>query len=157
LENWAQRNDWGLDWVKLSEGTYKLQFSEPPGWWAPNQVQVYVYTQGSLTPDLGYPQTVGWAPGGFPIPIYPDKVTEVRVGFTQLGYLHVITDPAVSGTIYVDGVPMNDWGCWVPLLPGEYTVSFGDVPGYTKPADQIVSVTAGGTIIVTGTYTVIPP
>jgi hypothetical protein len=48
---------------------------------------------------------------------------------------------------------MDDWGVWVSLPAGSYTVSFGDVAGYTKPADQVVAVTAGSTTTVAGTYT----
>ena len=143
------RDDWGLNWVKLSQGNYVLSFSNVPGWKNPTQVRVLVYAYGSLTPESD--TMVNYLVD--PIPVYAGKVTEVRVSFTQLGYLRVITSPAVAGTIYVNGVPVNDWGCWVPLTPGTYTVSFGDVPGYTKPADQVVAVTAGTTFIVTGTYT----
>jgi hypothetical protein len=143
------RDDWGLNWVKLSAGNYVLSLSNVPGWKNPTQVRVLVYAYGSLTPESD--TTVYYLVE--PIPIYANKVTEVRASFTQLGYLHVITSPAVAGTIYVNGVRMNDWGCWVPLTPGSYTVSFGDVPGYAKPADQVVLVTAGTTVTVTGTYT----
>jgi hypothetical protein len=148
--NGKVRNDWGLDWVKLPEGDYMLTLSDVPGWAKPTQVRVLIYSYGSSTPESN--TTVNYLVD--PIPVYSGKVTEVRASFTQLGYLRVITDPAVAGTIYVDGVPVNDWGCWVPLAPGTYTVSFGDVPGYTKPGDQTVIVTAGTTVVVTGTYTI---
>jgi hypothetical protein len=143
------RDDWGLNWVKLSAGNYVLSFSNVPGWKNPTQVRVLVYAYGSLTPESD--TTVNYLVD--PIPIYANKVTEVRASFTQLGYLHVITNPAVSGTIYINGVPVNDWGCWVPLAAGSYTVSFGDVPGYMKPADQVVTVVAGTTWTITGDYT----
>jgi len=73
--------------------------------------------------------------------------------FTQVGYLHVTTNPPVPATIYVNEVAMDDWDVWVSFAPGSYTVSFGDAPGYTKPAEQVVTVTAGATTNVTGNYT----
>jgi hypothetical protein len=77
----------------------------------------------------------------------------VTGNFVQLGYLHVVTSPAVAGTIIIDGVVHDDWGVWVPLMPGQHTVHFGDVPGYATPADQQVTVVAGTSVTVTGAYT----
>ena len=37
--------------------------------------------------------------------------------------------------------------------PGNYTIEYGDVPWYTKPANQTNSLVAGGNIIFTGNYT----
>jgi hypothetical protein len=65
----------------------------------------------------------------------------------------VVTNPPVGSTIYVNNVPMDDWGVWVALAPGDYVVSFGDVSGYTTPTPQSVTVTAGKTpTVVTGEY-----
>jgi len=147
--NGIVRDDWGLNWVKLPSGDNWLGLSDVPGWSKPTQVRVLIYPFGSSIPEND--TIVNYLVN--PIPIYANKVTEVRVSFTQLGYVHVITNPSVPGTIYIDGVPVNDWGCWVPLLPGTYVLSFGDVPGFIKPPDVNVVVVAGTSTIVTGTYT----
>ncbi len=48
---------------------------------------------------------------------------------------------------------MDNWGLiWVKVAPGEHTVSFTDVEGFTTPADQVVSVTDGNTTTVTGSF-----
>jgi hypothetical protein len=79
--------------------------------------------------------------------------TTVTGNFIELGYLHVTTNPALPATITIDGAVHNDWGVWVPIMPGQHTVHFGDVPGYVTPADQQVTVVAGKTVTVTGQYT----
>jgi hypothetical protein len=120
-------DDWGLNWVKLAPGTYTIHFTDVPGFASPANQTVTV--------------TAG-------------QTTTVTGNFQQLGYLHVTTNPAVAGTIYVDGTAMDDWGVWVALEPGTYTVSFGDVQGKVTPAPQPnVIVTAGQTTPVTGDYT----
>ena len=119
-------DDWGLNWVKLTPGPYTVHFSDVPGFASPVN-QTVVVTAG--------------------------QVTLVTGAFAQLGNLHVVTNPPVPATIYVNGVAMDDWGVWVELPAGSYTVSFGDVAGYTKPADQLVTVAVGATTTVVGQYT----
>jgi hypothetical protein len=119
-------NDWGIDWVKLTPGTYTIHFTDVPGFLSPKNQTVIVTAA---------------------------EVTEATGLFTQLGYLRVITNPPVAGTIYANGNPMDDWGVWVAVQPGSYTVSFGDVPAYAKPASQVAVVTAGSTTTITGQYT----
>lgn len=42
-------------------------------------------------------------------------------------------------------VALDQWGVnWLKLAPGNYTVSFGDVPGFETPAPQAITVGAGG-------------
>jgi subtilisin family serine protease len=119
------RNDWGLEWVKLPPGPYEVSFRD-------------VY--GATTPA---PALVGVVPGA----------TTVHEGrFALHGSLRVATSPAVPGTIFVNGLPRDDWGMWQSLLPGAYRVSFGPVPGYVTPAPAIVTVAAGATAEVVGTY-----
>jgi len=70
--------------------------------------------------------------------------------------LTVDTTP-VKGEVFVDGI---SWGIAPQtreLDAGTYTISFGDVPGYTKPSDRTVALAAGETRTVTGTYVAIPP
>ena len=67
------------------------------------------------------------------------------------GTLSITTTP-VSGSIYVDGV-YKGTGSWSGLVnTGSHTVSFGTVSGYTTPSQQTVTVNAGQTTTVTGTY-----
>jgi hypothetical protein len=119
-------DDWGLNWVKLAPGTYTIHFADVPGFAAPPNQTVTVTA---------------------------DATTTVTGTFTQLGYLHVVTSPAVAGTISIDGVARDDWGVWVPLEPGQHTVHFGDVAGYTTPSDQNLTAVEGTTVTVTGIYT----
>jgi len=120
-------DDGSLNWVKLPPGTYTVHFTDGVGYASPLNQTVTV--------------TVG-------------EATTVTGTFTPLGSLHVITDPWLgSATIYVDGTPMDDGGVWVALVPGTYTVSFGDVPGKTTPLPQTVTVTAGESTTATGYFT----
>jgi len=125
LVNDIRRDDGGLNWVKLAPGTYKVRFTDVPGYASPPEQTVTVNKNANTT-------VVG--------------------KFTQLGYLHVITNPALPGTIYVDGHARDDSGLWAPLNPGQHTVHFGDVANYTTPADEVVNVVAGETATVTGNY-----
>lgn len=43
------------------------------------------------------------------------------------------TNPAVPATIFVDGIPRNDWGMWQTFEPGTYKISYGPVAGYVAP------------------------
>jgi len=119
------RNDWGLDWVKMPAGEYTLSFTDVSGYLAPISQ---------------------------PIEILPDTVTEVIASFVQLGNLRVETSPALPATIFANGNPMNDWGFWVTLEEGEYTVSFQDMPGYVTPSEVVVTVNPGETTHVIGDY-----
>lgn len=47
----------------------------------------------------------------------------------------------------------DSWGLtWLKLAPGSHTVSFTHVEGSTEPAAQTVTITTGGTTVVTGTF-----
>jgi len=59
----------------------------------------------------------------------------------------------VSGSIYVDGTRVGSGVVSIPVLPGQYTISFGAVSGYTTPAPQTVTVATGETKSATGVYT----
>ncbi len=120
------RDDWGLAWLKLPPGTYTVSFSQTYG----------------VTPPA--PQTVTVTAGA----------TTVYDGvFTVHGSLRIITFPALPATIFVNGVARDDWGMWQSMPPGTYTVSFGDVAGYTTPASQTAIVAANTLTSITGTYT----
>jgi hypothetical protein len=69
------------------------------------------------------------------------------------GFLRATTSPAVPSQILVDEIPRDTWGLtWLKLPPGDYEVSFADVPGFSTPASQTVTITSGLTTEVTGTF-----
>jgi hypothetical protein len=57
----------------------------------------------------------------------------------------------------VDGGPWQESGHTESLLAGSYPVEFGDVPGWTKPADQNVTIAQGVTTPLFGEYTPVGP
>jgi hypothetical protein len=122
--NWA--SPWGLNWVKLSPGTHTLSWSDVPAWITPANEQ-FTITAG--------------------------QTTTIDKAWVHCGSLRVITSPAVPSTIYVNGIPRNDWGLWADVPAGTYTVTFGDVAGYVTPVGQTVTLTAGGYQEVTGVFT----
>ena len=70
------------------------------------------------------------------------------------GFLRVTSSPALPAQISLNGVIADSWGLnWLELPPGDYTVHFSHVEGFSEPADQVVTVTAGATTTVTGTFT----
>jgi hypothetical protein len=72
------------------------------------------------------------------------------------GTLKVTTTP-VAADIYVEGVNMGLSPIVVELDVGTYTVSFGDVAGYTKAADTTITLNDGGIVEVVGTYSPVAP
>ncbi len=119
------RDEWGLSWVKLPAGEHRVSFANLSGYDAPPDV--------SLT-------------------TFPGKVTEITGTYRQHGSLRVQTDPAVPSTIFVNGIPRDDWGLWVDLPPGTYVVSFGPVQGFRVPKAQTVTVVAGQLTSIVGTF-----
>lgn len=78
----------------------------------------------------------------------------LTVTASGLGYLRVTTSPALPAQISLNGVIADSWGLnWLELPPGDYTVGFSHVEGYSEPADQVVTVTVGATTTVAGTFT----
>ena len=121
------RDSYGLDWLTLDAGDYELSFTHVEGWTEPA------------------PQMVTVAPGA---------VTTVDGVFARRAVLQVVTNPAVAGTISVDGVPRNDWGVFTDLPAGSHQVCFGPVAGFDPPGCQTVDLLAGEHTIVTGDYVV---
>ncbi|MEE9297663.1 MAG: M15 family metallopeptidase [Acidimicrobiia bacterium] len=119
------RDSWGLNWLKLPPGDYEVAFTD---------------VEGFATPAS---QTVTIVDG---------LTTEVTGNFTQRGWLQVFTSPPVSATVFIDGIPRNDWGMWTDLPPGDHEICFGDVAGYTAPACSSATVTAGSTTSITGIF-----
>jgi hypothetical protein len=119
-------DSWGLNWLELAPGSYTVSFSHVQGWTEPP------------------PQTVTVTAG---------TTTTVTATFTQRGELHVFTSPAVAGTIFIDGIPRDDWGVFTDIPTGSHTVCFGAATGFANtPPCQTVTINAGAQTNVTGTY-----
>lgn len=74
----------------------------------------------------------------------------------SMGTLIVDTTP-VKGEVLVDGVSLGKAPQSRNVVLGSYTVSFGDVSGYTTPVAQTVIVSENMTTNVMGTYTPTTP
>jgi spore germination protein YaaH len=131
----SPRNDWGM-WTDLPVGSHQVCFGPTPNFTPPGCQTVSV-TAGNLTQVTGNYSSSPGAPGP-----------------SGTGQLRVTTSPALPSQILVNGVPMDSWGLtWVDLAPGQYTVSFTHVEGYTEPAPQTAVVTAGSATAVQGSFT----
>lgn len=117
-------NDWGL-WTKQPVWPTDIRFSDV----------------------LGY-----GTPPGCHLDMIAGSTSTCGGVYHALGWLRVVTQPALPATIYVDGVPRDDWGVWTALAPGTHTVSFGAVAGYAPPAPQTVNLVAENTFVVTASY-----
>lgn len=118
---------WGLDWVQVPPGSHVVCFGRVPGFTAPPCRTVTVPLEATV-------QTTGT--------------------FVPRGYLRVDTSPAVASRITVDGIPRDDWGVYTDLPAGDHEVCFGPVAGFAPPPCQDVTIVAGATANVTGTFTV---
>jgi hypothetical protein len=138
-----QRNDWGLNWIKMPVGAYMLSFSDVYGYTTPASVSVKYYPGGdAVTQSLNSP-----------INIYSNTVTEVIVNFSLMGNLRVQTSPPMPATIYCNGNLMDDWAFWANIAPGDYNISFEPMNGYITPDPVVATVIAGETTNITGMYT----
>ncbi len=59
---------------------------------------------------------------------------------------------SLAATIFVNGIPEDDWGVWDAKPSGTHTVSFGAVPGYMTWAPLSASVFGGSLTTIKGTY-----
>jgi hypothetical protein len=126
VANGVPRDEWGLTWVKVAPGDYSITFTG-----------VYGHT----------------SPAAATVRVLAGETATYEGVFQAHGSLRVLTSPALPATIFVDGVPRNDWGMWQSMPPGTYTVGFEPLAGYTTPAAQTVTVAAGTLTTVTGRYT----
>jgi hypothetical protein len=88
----------------------------------------------------------------------PDGQSAMQSGLLNLtpaeGQLRVTTNPALPSQILLNGVPRDSWGLnWLGLPAGSYTLSFTHVEGFSEPAPQTVTVTAGSTTVASGNFT----
>jgi hypothetical protein len=117
----------GLNWLKLAPGTHTVCFTHIEGWTEPACQSVTVTSGGTST---------------------------VMGSFIQRGSLRVVTSPALPSQIKLDGNPTNDWSTWTDVPTGSHVVCFGAVAGYSPPACQTVTVTAGKLTTTTGIFRV---
>jgi hypothetical protein len=79
-------------------------------------------------------------------------------GQSGMGLMRIASSPAVATQITITpsgGSPYiaDSWGLnWLELAPGSYTVSFAHVQGWTEPAPQTVTITAGNTTVVPANF-----
>ncbi len=120
------RDEWGLAWLKIAPGSHTISWTDSPGLATPTPVVANVVA---------------------------GQTTNVNGEFKAEGFLRVTQGvPSVPGTVFVNGIPRNDWGMWMAMPPGTYTVSWGPVEGMVTPASEVATVTAETSYTVTGTY-----
>jgi lysophospholipase L1-like esterase len=118
-------DSWGLNWLKEPPGSHSVCFNHVDGWTEP-PCQTVTVNSGATTSVTG--------------------------SFTQRGFLHVVTSPAVPSQITLDGIPTDDWGMFTDVPTGSHVVCFGAVPNFNPPACQNITVTAGNLTSATGNF-----
>ena len=121
------RNNWGL-WTDVPTGSHQVCFGPVAD--NPPSCENAMVNAGQLTTITGMYASNPGAPGE-----------------TGKGELRVTTQPNWLGSqILVAGQIANSSGLdWLKLAPGQYNVRFLHVEGYTEPATQQVTITAGQT------------
>jgi Ca2+-binding RTX toxin-like protein len=139
-------NDWGM-WSDIAPGIYEVCWGAVE-FWAPPLCQDATVTAGATTPIIGDFTADPLAPA-------PTNFGTLRVTTSHDG------DPlaGINGKVTVDDgvgtLDLNDhWGLtWLKLEPSTPNVCFSDVPGFTTPPCQEVTVSNGVTTVVDGMYT----
>jgi hypothetical protein len=128
------RDDWGL-FTDIPTGSHQVCFGLVANF-TPPACQMATVSAGATTAITG---TFTSSPGAG--------------GQTNVGLLRVTTSPAVASQITVDGNIADTWGLnWLEIAPGSHAICFMPIQGYTGPACQTVTVTAGATTAVTGSF-----
>ena len=124
--------DSGTTENSIPVGTYTVEFKTVTGWTAPSSVGVTISIGQTETTSGTYIQQVGT------VVINPDP-NSINAPWTLTGPYSY----SQSGTGYqtLSNLPI-----------GDYTIAWGDVAGWTKPAGETKAVTNGGTTTFTGTY-----
>jgi len=115
--------------------------------------------------------TVSVSVAGLPSGVYNDVITissDVTASVAVAVQLTIINTTSISVSTNLDGSPFTIEGpggvayegqgsAWsaTGVAPGEYTISYGDVQGYTTPAGETATVSVGGSIAFTGEYAAI--
>jgi len=121
---------WGLDYMPLPPGDYIIRFGDAPEY-------------------VGYHVT----PPEKTVTIIQDQTTVVVGQYIRAGLLKVETNPAVPSVIYVNGTARAVWGLdYLPLAPGTYLVSFGEVPDFVTPPVQIITIEEDNITVVVGYF-----
>ncbi len=111
----------------IPTGKYTISFTEAPDWDSPSDVSVTVTKDGMASMDKKYVRHVG----------------AVSVKF----------DGPKEAKWSLGGKESYESGYMLKNVPtGKYTVSFSDVPDWTRPADAAVTVAKGGTASAAGAY-----
>jgi len=119
--------------VSLEVGTYTVDFTSITGYDAPASDSVNISSGGIHSLSGTYAQQ----PGSLKVAISPTDAVTAGAQWS------------VNGTNYSSGTTAS-------LASGTYTVSFTSATGYDAPADQSVTISAGGSESLTGTYTESP-
>jgi hypothetical protein len=133
-------DDWGM-WTDVPTGSHTVCFGAVAGFNPPG-CQTVTVNAGALTTVTG-----------------SFTSNPSATGQSGVGVLRAVTSPAVPSQITIKpsaGSPYiaDSWGLTgLELPPGSYTVSFSHVTGWTEPAPQTITITAGNTTTVTGAFT----
>ncbi len=120
-----ERDRWGLQWLKVGRGgQYRVCFGDVPGFETPR----------CQTADF-------------------DVVSARTITgtYVQRGYIRAVTFPARPSTIFIDGIPRNDWGVWTDVPTGDHEVCWSEVDGFAPPC-QPISVLPGDTRTAVGEW-----
>jgi len=118
------RDTWALNWVKMAPGTYQVCFSDVIGFTTPG-CEIVEVTAG--------------------------QISTVEGAFAERANLRVTTEAPHASTIFIDGLPRDEWGIWTDIPVGDYLVCFGEDAGFAPPC-QTVSLVAGPNPTVVGTW-----
>ena len=116
----------------LSVGQHTVEFSDVAGWTKPGN-QTVTISDGQTTTATGtYTQQIG----SLQVTISPQGAIDAGAQWRRVG-----TSTWLNSGTTEPGIPV-----------GQHTVEFSDVAGWTKPANQTVTISNGQTTTATGTY-----
>jgi hypothetical protein len=125
----------GYTETDLLTGQHTVTFSEVVGWNKPTNRTVTI-SKGKTT---GITETYTQQTGSLTVTISPQGAIDAGAKWRRTG-----TSTWRDSGVAESGIPV-----------GQYTVEFSDVSGWTKPANQPVTISNGQTATASGTYT--PP
>lgn len=135
----APRDDFG-SFAYSEAGNHRVCWGDVVGYQAPPCTDVAVTAGAQATVRGTFTTSASPSPGPAP-----------ALGTT--GFLRVTTTPAVTSRIVVGGIPRGDFGIGPVRFPvGQHQVCFEDVPGFSTPPCQNVTVAQGAVSTVNGTF-----